>query len=161
MSRRFLLVLIPLALLTATAGGWLAYSQHAWVTHLAASTFSATSGLFGASSGAEDDAGAPVEYGLFMEMQGLVVNPSGTEGRRYLMAHIGFESDEQDALEELKDREIVVRDVILRLLGRRTVAELSASEQRAELKEELRTAVNDVLQEGAIDRLYFTQYVLQ
>ena len=39
--------------------------------------------------------------------------------------------------------------------------ELAALESRSTLKDELLTAINSVLQRGAVEYLYFTQYVLQ
>ncbi len=114
----------------------------------------------------EDDGGAveeeaPVEYGEFLELDNLIINPSGTDGTRYLMVKIAFESGEPAALEELTTKNVVVRDAILRFLQSKTVEELSAIDQREVIKEDLRIAMNDILEKGTITRLYFTQYVLQ
>jgi flagellar FliL protein len=104
---------------------------------------------------------APVEYGEFLEFQGLIINPSDSDGRRYLMVNIGLEATDIAVLDEVGSKEVVIRDRILRLLGQRSVAELASVQLRDTLKEELLTAVNEVLREDGVSRLYFTQYVLQ
>ncbi len=148
---RFWLILVPVVLLAAGGGAWVAYSQYGLLA-------GATTALAGADS---TDADAPIEYGHFSEIQGLIVNPAGSAGRRYLMVNVALESESEKVLEELAEKEVVVRDTILKVLGLRTVDDLAAIEQRPALKEELRGAVNAVLHRGKVTRLYFTQYVLQ
>lgn len=147
---RFVLLLV-LVLVGAIAGGsLLAFTQR--------------ERLVGFAGGGAEEAtapAAPVEYGQFLEVQGLIVNPAHTEGRRYLMVNVGLESAQPKVLEELEQKEVVVRDTLIKLLGHHTVEELAAIERRAQLKEELRQAVNGLLSKGAVDRIYFTQYVLQ
>lgn len=148
---------LPLALavvIPAALGAWIAVSQQASI-----------GGLLGneaVAAGAEETPVAePIEYGAFSEIQGLIVNPAGTEGLRYLMVNVGFESAEPKALEELTTKEIAVRDAILKILSEKTVPQLSNIGLRDSLKSEIRDTVNVILSDGQVDRLYFTQYVLQ
>lgn len=150
----FWLVLAALVALPAVAGGWLAYAQFGWLDRTAASLQS------GSGSPADENA-TPVEYGAFTEMENLVVNPAGSRGERYLAISLGFEAADAGVLAELEEREVVVRDAVLRILSARTIDELSTVAQRDSLKTELRAAVNARLPEGGVDRLYFTRYVLQ
>ncbi len=147
------LLLVFLTLGPTAAGAWLAYFYY---PHLAkaAEQFSGTN-----DDKKEEE--QPIEYGQFMELQGFIINPAGTGGTRYLMINLGLESAEGSVLEELKEKEIVVRDTVLKLLSQRTVEELADISLRAQLKQELREAVNGILKKGKIDRVYFTQYVLQ
>lgn len=154
-GRRLLsrLLLVALTLGSTAAGAWLAYFYYPTLAQ-AAEQFSGT------DDDTEEEAPS-VEYGQFMELQGFIINPAGTDGTRYLMVNLGLESAEGSVLEELKEKEVVVRDTVLKLLSQRTVEELADISLRAQLKQELRDAVNGVLRKGKIDRVYFTQYVLQ
>ncbi len=105
-------------------------------------------------------AGTPKEYGPFTRMDGLVVNPSGSDGR-YLAVSIAFESKSPGAKTELSNKTVVVRDAVLSLLSSKTVEELSDPDQRNKLKEELRKETNSILGSEAVKRLYFTEFVLQ
>ena len=151
-GQRFWLFVVGLVVLAAVSGGGLAFTQYGRLAQ------AATDGAADAEAAPDD---APVAYGAFTELKGLVVNPAGTSGTRYLAVSIGFEADGPEVLAELERKEIVVRDAVLTRLSQRTAAELSAISRRDALKEELRTSVNEILQEGDIRRLYFTQYVLQ
>jgi len=147
---RFLLILIPLILLGISGGGWIAYSQYAMLARIGHS-----------DEAAEEAAGEPVEYGEFMEMEPLIINPAGTDGTRYLMVKIGVESDQPSALEEITTKQVVVRDAIVEVLSARTVETLSDIGLRETIKQDLRTTINEILESGKVTRLYFTQYVLQ
>jgi len=102
----------------------------------------------------------PIEYGQFTQLPGIIVNPAGSGGRRYLMIDLGLESAEAKTLEEVSAREVVIRDAVVRILSEKTVEQLASIDGRAALKDTLRLTVNRILK-GDIDRLYFTQYVLQ
>ena len=107
-------------------------------------------------------AAAVVPYGEFVEMDALVVNPRGTDGRRYLMARVGVEAAKPETLDRLGVLGPAARDAILGVLSRQSVADLSDIARRDSLKEEVRTVLNGILgEDGPVTRVYFTQYVLQ
>lgn len=154
-GRSKLLLLLPLLLLLAAGGGgYVAVSQYPKLAAAAAV-------LNEADAEAPEEETVPEEYGEFLEIQGLIVNPAGTSGQRYLMVNVGLESDKGKVLEELEMKEIVVRDRVLGLLSRRTVPELADIGQRQAIKDSMRASINEVLEKGRVTRLYFTQYVLQ
>ena len=147
-----LLILIPAMLISGGLGGWLSYSQYPMIAELAFNTF----------GGPEEESNEPIEFGEFMELSNIVVNPYDSDGRRLLMVSLGLETSESSILESVTEREMVVRDTIIKILGNRTVDELASIEERTTLKTEIRNAVNGIVSEdGEINRLYFTQYVLQ
>ena len=141
------LVLVPVLLAATVGGGWLGVSRAA----APAATEEAAE-----EAHAEDE-----EPPSFSELQGIVVNPAGTDGQRYLLVNAGFEMKDPATVEELGTREIVVRDAIVGILSRQTVPELSDVRRRDALKAEILAAVNETLREGEVKRFYFTQYVLQ
>ncbi len=148
-------LLVVLPLVAAVLGVAFGATQHGLLPGVAA-----TASAPAAEPSAPADAG--VEYGEFHEVQGIIVNPAGSGGRRFLMVNVAFESADAHALEELKAKEVVVRDAIVALLGRHTAEELGRGTMREALKDSLRTHVNTVLgPAGHVERLYFTQYVLQ
>lgn len=101
------------------------------------------------------------KYGSFTRMNGLVVNPAGSGGGRYLAISIAFEAKSTSVENELEDKKVVVKDAVLALLSEHTVEELSDPDQRDELKEGLLKETNRILNSGTVDRLYFTEFVLQ
>lgn len=147
--------LVPIVLVTLGGGGYLAYSQYANLAEAAVSI-----GIdFGIASKADGD--EPIEYGEFMTIDDLLINPAGSNGKRFLVISLGVESKDADVLAELTQKDIVVRDAILGLLSKRTADELASIDLRGQLKEEVIGELNTILRNGEIDRLYFTQFLLQ
>lgn len=99
--------------------------------------------------------------GSLSKLEGLVVNPAGSQGNRYLAVSVVFETNAPAVEEELKKKKVIIKDAVLRLLSQQTVEELSDPERRDSLKNALREEANGILNEGEIDRLYFTEFVLQ
>ncbi len=147
----FILILIPLMVISAVGGGFLAYSKYPLLAEIAAT-------INGEEVEEED---APIEFGEFIELQNIIVNPANSGGKNLLMLSVGMETAEPAVLETVTAREMVVRDTIIKILGMRTVDELANIEQRTAIKDEIKHAVNGILSEGEINRMYFTQYVLQ
>ena len=105
---------------------------------------------------------APVEFGVFSEMPGIVVNPRGTDGRRYFMVKIGVEADEEETLARLDEMAPAATDAVIGLMSALPVSELADVSRRDSLKEGVRAELNRILgEDGPVTRVYFTQYVLQ
>ncbi len=153
-NHRFWMVLIPVILLPAVGGAVLALQQYPSIALKAAEVR-----MRFASD--ESDGEMIREYGHFTSLENIIVNPRGSDGKRFLMVNLGLETISTDVVTEIGRKEIVVRDTILKVLSSYSVEELAALESRSTLKDELLTAINSVLQRGAVEYLYFTQYVLQ
>ncbi len=101
------------------------------------------------------------KVGSLSRMKGLVVNPAGSRGNRYLAISIVFEMEAPKVKKEMEAKKVIIKDAVLRLLSERTVEELSDPERRDNLKKSLREEANGILSKGEVDRLYFTEFVLQ
>lgn len=147
------IVVLAAVLVALVGGAGVAFSQFGAIDRTAQA-------LFGPAGEAEED-DAPIEYGEFMQIDGLVVNPAETGGSRYLMVSLGLEAADAAVLEEVGLKDVVVRDAIIGHLSGKTVETLSDISTREGMKEEIRALINGILAEGEIDRLYFTQFMLQ
>lgn len=104
----------------------------------------------------------PVEFGLFAELDPIVINPRGTNGRRFLMVKVGVEAPKQKTLDALERRMPVTTDRVIEIFGGLGVGELTDITRRDSLKARVQEAVDGVLgEDGPVSRVYFTQYVLQ
>lgn len=141
--------LVPVAALLLGSAGAVAFTQPAALAQLAG----------GAPAGDEPE---PIEFGVFSEMPGIVVNPLDTDGRRYLMVKLGIEAEDQKTLDRLDEMSPAVTDAVIGLMGGLRVEELANVARRDTLKEEIRITFNQMLaDDGPVTRIYFTQYVLQ
>lgn len=147
-------ILIASVLLQTGLGAWVSIAQYDRLSgakeHL--------TGMFQNDSPAET---AATQFGQFLQIENIIVNPAGSNGQRYLMISVGFETNSSRVISELQDKDIVIKDTILKVLGQRTIADLTNIEKRNETKDAILASVNGVLRHGSVNRLYFTQYVLQ
>lgn len=151
-----LLLLIPALLLPAAGASYLVYSRYEQVAEAAA----AVGRIFNSTPAQAEERSEPIEYGVFQEMKMLTVNPAGDSGR-FLQVSLGLEAPDEGTFEEFTTREVVVRDTVLKILSSYSVEQLGTLDARNQLRDDLRAAINGVLEDGEIQRLYFTQYVLQ
>jgi len=92
----------------------------------------------------------------------LVLNPAGSGGSRFLMLAAALELVDAQSVDEMKARDAEARDVVLRVLGGRTVEELAEMSNREMLKRELADSLGALFgKKKAIRRVYFPQFVIQ
>jgi flagellar protein FliL len=93
----------------------------------------------------------------------LVLNPAGSGGSRFLMMAAAVEVKDASMVEELKSRDAEARDIVLRVMGGKTVEMLSRMTYRDSLKAELADSLGTLFAKdpAAIRRIYFPQFVIQ
>lgn len=118
----------------------------------------------GAKEGAKESAGKTEGSGeakTLHVVDNLVLNPAGSGGTRFLMVNATFDVKDAATLELMKSRDAEVRDVLLALLGSKTVDQLTDISARDVLKKEMIAALTPLFPAGAIHRVYFPQFVIQ
>ena len=153
----FWLILAAVSLVASGIGGYFSYAYYGDITRTL--TGSTEVDTLAAEAGVEEE--PLTTYGEFSELSDIIINPASSGGQRFLMLNIGLEAMKKETLDEVASKEVVVRDTVLKVLGSRSVDELADITRRNELKESIRQAVNGVLRNGQVERLYFTRYVLQ
>lgn len=100
---------------------------------------------------------APAAY----TMDNLVLNPAGTQGTRFLMVTLALAPRNEEALEAMKTRDPELRDVVLRLLATKTVAELADVAARDSLKLQIQEVLAGALPKNTLRKVYLPQFVIQ
>jgi len=103
----------------------------------------------------------PVDLGAFYEIEDITVNPSGTNGTGFLVASIGIQVKDEEDVQRIRQKNVMIRDAIITLLSRRTVEELSDMQTRKEVKQEIGIIINQFIEKQAVKDLFFTKYVMQ
>jgi len=91
------------------------------------------------------------------------------EPNRYLKATILLEMDSEKKSdkemaglnEEVKKRESQIRDIVIRVISGKTYREVNSPQGKEQLKDELKTRINEVLSRGEIKRIMFTSFAVQ
>ncbi|HHY47681.1 MAG TPA: hypothetical protein GX506_10345 [Firmicutes bacterium] len=99
--------------------------------------------------------------GPIQEFDSIVVNVAGTGGERYLKTSIALELTTSQANRELTARKAEARDIIISKLSAMPFAKLQTEKGREELKQEIIRGINDLLRQGKVEKVYFTEFVMQ
>jgi flagellar FliL protein len=91
----------------------------------------------------------------------VILNPAGSGGQRFLMVAAAVDAKDSKVVEAMKARDAETRDVVLRVLGSKTVEQLADMRFREELKHELIDSLGVMFTKGAVRRIYFPQFVIQ
>ncbi len=110
----------------------------------------------------KNNANNKVELGKFIFLiEDVIVNPAGTEGKKLLLASIGFDLSSDIEQQELKSKEVLVKDVIVSTLSSKSLEQLSDSSYRDKLKNEIGQKVINLIPDLKLNAVYFSKYIIQ
>ncbi len=103
-----------------------------------------------------------VELGKFIfPVDDVIVNPSGTDGKRLLLTSLGIDIRTDKMMEELKTREALVKDVIISTLSSKNVEQLNNTSYRDSLKVQIADRLTKLIPSVGINTVYFSKYIIQ
>jgi flagellar FliL protein len=100
---------------------------------------------------------------IICPLKSFVVNlldKSGV-GKRYLKVTIELEVGKEADKLLIDGRNPQIRDTILLLLSNETLNEINTMEGKLALKQEILSRIKQILGEGVVRRIYFTEFVVQ
>jgi|SRR5690625_164523 len=95
------------------------------------------------------------------QLEELVVNPSGSNGQRYLVVEIGLDLRDRRHIELIQNQQQRIKHEMNEVLSSRTVNQLTQFEVREQLREELAVIIDQAIGTDSVRNLYYTRYVMQ
>ena len=95
------------------------------------------------------------------KMDTLIVNLADQGGKRYLRITMEMELSGPEVLEEIPKRLPQLRDTILMILPSKQYADISTTEGKIALRDELIAKINTILKKGTVTTIFFTEFVVQ
>jgi len=99
--------------------------------------------------------------GPMFEMDQFIVNLLSENGRRYLKIKIDLELSDEALQDEIKKKIPVLRDIIIRIASSKTLEEISTEKGKEKFKDQIVKEINENLQDGNINNVFFTDFVIQ
>jgi flagellar FliL protein len=99
--------------------------------------------------------------GPIMPLETFIVNLADAGGKRFLRVTIDLELSNAEMRDEMKTRLPQVRDAILMILPTRHFDDISSTEGKIALRDELLASLNGLLTTGQISNIYFKEFVVQ
>lgn len=72
-----------------------------------------------------------------------------------------IQTNNPDAMEELTKRDFQAKDLIIQKLSEMTADELKGEAGKQKLTETLKTNLNSIMQDGTVEAVYITSYIIQ
>jgi flagellar FliL protein len=144
-SKIKLIIIIATVVLLIGAGGFFGYSK------------------FKKNTGAKAATQKTEKVSIICPLKSFVVNlldKSGV-GKRYLKVTIEIEVGKEADKLLIDSNNPQLRDSILLLLSNQTLNDINTMEGKLELKQELLSRMKQILGEGVVSRIYFTEFVIQ
>ena len=111
--------------------------------------------------GKEGKEGAEKEVSLIVPVDTIVVNLSGSNGRRYLKAKMNLEAKDGEVKKLIETKSVQIKDRLISILSSKTLEDIDGLEAQENLRKEIKDAVDVVLKVEGVLQVYFTEFVVQ
>ena len=109
----------------------------------------------------EGKEGAEKKGSLIVPVDTIVVNLSGSNGRRYLKAKMNLEAKDGEVKKLIESKSIQIKDRLISILSSKTLEDIDGLEAQENLRKETKDAVDVVLKVEGVLQVYFTEFVVQ
>lgn len=101
------------------------------------------------------------DIGPLYPLKTFIVNLADPGGKRYLRVTMEFELTNEKLIDEINKRLPQIRDAILMILPTRTIEDVQSVQGKEAIRKEIMDKINNLLNNGAITNIYFTEFVVQ
>jgi len=99
--------------------------------------------------------------GTIESFEPMIVNVRGQRGVRYLKVTVGVEFTEKRLSSEIAIRKVQLTDILNTVLSSQPMDKIQDTNQRDDIKREIRDKLNEVLINGQIKNVFFSDFVVQ
>lgn len=82
-------------------------------------------------------------------------------GDNYIKIALKIQTTSKDSAEELKKRDFQVKSILIEQLSEMSKKDLEGTKGKEMLASTLKTKINELMQEGEVQQVYFTSYIIQ
>ncbi|MFW6138142.1 MAG: flagellar basal body-associated FliL family protein [Spirochaetota bacterium] len=99
---------------------------------------------------------------MYFEMQGFSINTNDVDEQHFLKITLalGYSQGSMELQSELNRRRPQLRDIVISVVGEKEYEDLNTKDKREKLKEEIKNRINEVLMNGKIEHVAYTEFVL-
>jgi flagellar FliL protein len=99
--------------------------------------------------------------GPLYSLDTMIVNLADHGGKRYLRVTMALELSDPEALTTIETRLPQVRDAILMILPAKNYDDVSSTDGKIALRNEVMEKINGLMTKGRVNNIYFTEFVVQ
>ncbi len=102
------------------------------------------------------------EPGIFYQFEDpFIVNLAEVNAERYLKVNPVFEVDKEEVLEEINKKLPEIKDILITIFSSKSLDDVMPLAGKDRLKQEIMDKVNEILSQGKVVGVYFSEFVIQ
>lgn len=116
------------------------------------------------SEGKAPEGKAPEErvtHGFMFPLDPFVINLAGSGGNKFLKVNVSLKMSAPEVHLELRKNILKLTDSILFLLSSKSFEDIDSLQEKSKLEDEIMARVNKFLTAGQVNRVYFTEFIIQ
>jgi len=99
--------------------------------------------------------------GPLYSLDTMIVNLADHGGKRYLRVTMALELSDPEAVATIESRLPQVRDAVLMILPTKTFDDVSSTDGKIALRNQVMEKINTLMTKGRVNNIYFTEFVVQ
>ena len=80
---------------------------------------------------------------------------------KFVRVEVRLEMSDTDMADELKEKNILLRDAVIEEMSLKRFSQVATEQGKEELKENIKNRINQIVGDGEIKEVYFTQFIIQ
>jgi len=101
------------------------------------------------------------KFGIIYSLEDVIVNPAQSKGGQFVLINLALELKTNSDVETIKKKEVLVRDILIRMISGKSIDELDGPEDKEKLRQEILQKIGEVLPKGHLRNVYFSNYLIQ
>lgn len=91
----------------------------------------------------------------------LICNPAESNGKVLVLASLGFDMNNAESKKILEEKTVILKDIVISNIARKTVNELNNVSKRDSLKVQIVQNIESKIPNVKINDLYFSKFIIQ
>lgn len=113
----------------------------------------------GEAEAQKEEAANPQFIGRLIPLETFLVNLAGSRGQKLVKINMEIEVNNDEVQKEIEKLKPKIRDIIIIIVSGKSYQQLSTSEGKDNLRQEIRDQVNLFLTKGKINSVFFTEFL--
>jgi flagellar protein FliL len=113
------------------------------------------------SDEAAEEQKKPKVRGKVVKLKPVIVNLKASKGTRYLKVSIGLEASTEDVAKELESLDVQLLDMMQEKFSTLELDKVDTAQARNGLKRELLIEINELLETGPVNKIFFSEFIIQ
>ncbi len=94
-------------------------------------------------------------------LEDVICNPAESNGKILVLTSLGFDMNSAESKKIMEEKSIILKDIVISSIARKTVNELSNVAQRDSLKLQIVQNIESKIPKVKINDLYFSKFIIQ